>query len=88
VGTADGRTKTVTVIRIDNLDQAHDADYTFITLAQIVRVDFYVAGHAPNEGYAMVHTSDGKTYRVDGEQALSLEEALKRQGETSPFPHH
>jgi hypothetical protein len=50
VETTDRRIKTMTVIRVDNLDQAHDADYTFITLAQIVRADFYVAGHATNEG--------------------------------------
>jgi hypothetical protein len=87
VETTDRRIKTMTVIRVDNLDQAHDADYTFITLAQIVRADFYVVGHAPNEGYAMVHMSDGNTYRVDGQQALGLEDALKRQGETPPFPY-
>jgi hypothetical protein len=35
----------------------------------------------------MVHISGGTTYREDGEQALGLEEALKRQGETPPFPY-
>ena len=50
VRTTERRMKSMTVIRVDNLDQAHDADYTFTTLAHIVRADFYVAGHATNEG--------------------------------------
>ena len=75
----------MTVMRID-IKEAREADYTFITLEQIVRADFYVQAQARNEGYAMVYMSDGTTFHVEGEQALALEEALKRQSESPTFP--
>jgi hypothetical protein len=55
-----------------------EAADTYIVVEHIVRADFYISGRARNQAYAMVYTPDGKDYRVDGEQALALEQTLAR----------
>lgn len=54
-----------------------EATSTYIVVEHILRADFYTTG-ARNQAYAMVHMPDGNTYRVEGEQALALEQTLAR----------
>lgn len=54
-----------------------EATDTYIVVEHIVRADFYTTG-ARDQAYAMVFTPDGHTYRVEGEQALALEQRLSR----------
>lgn len=52
------------------------ADSSYIVVEHIVRADFFTSGVARNEARAMVYTPDGKSYRVEGKQALELEKRL------------
>ena len=54
-----------------------DPNDAYVAVEHIVRADFYTMG-AQSEAYAMVHTPDGNTYRVDGAQARALEQLFAR----------
>ncbi len=63
----------MTTVRVEA--KPGEAASTYIVVEHIVRADFYTTG-ASDQAYAMVYTPDGNSYRVDGEQALALEQRL------------
>ncbi len=65
----------MTTVRVEA--KQGEATSTYIVVEHIVRADFYTTG-ARDQAYAMVYTPDGNTYRVEGEQALALEQTLAR----------
>lgn len=66
----------MSTVRIQS-DQGNPND-AYVAVEHIVRADFYTMG-AQSEAYALVHTPDGNTYRVEGPQALALEKLFARQ---------
>ena len=63
----------MTTVRVEA--KPGEAATTYVVVEHIVRADFYTTG-ARDQAYAMVYTPDGNSYRVDGEQALALEQRL------------
>lgn len=57
-------------------DQSEPND-AYVAVEHIVRADFYTRG-ARSEAYAMVHTPDGNTYRVESPHVHALEQEFAR----------
>lgn len=79
MATTTERAGAVTTVKV----KTQPAADTYIVVEHIVCADFFTSGLARNQAYAMVYTPDGNQYRLEGEQALALEQTLARSQVTS-----